>query len=65
MAEFIGQMAALDQERAGLAADVLAVLLEADFGELRHRDQEALLALVEEMAFMPLVEQAVRDVAGD
>src|SRR6266852_6701910 len=57
-------MAALDQEGAGTAPNVLAVLLEADFGQLRHRDQVTLFPLVQEMPFVPLVEQAVRDIAG-
>jgi len=42
MAELVGQMAALDQEGAGTAPHVLAVLREADFGQFRHGDQVAL-----------------------
>ena len=64
MAELIGQMAAFDQEGAGTAPNVLAVLLEADFGQFRHGDQETLFPLVQEVALVPPVEQAVRDIAG-
>ncbi len=56
MAELVGQMAALDQEGAGTTPNVLAVLLEADFGQFRHSDQVTLLPLAQEMAFVPLVE---------
>ena len=64
MAELVGQMAAFDQEGAGATPNVLAVLLEADFGQFGHGDQVALFPLVQEVAFVPPVEQAVRDIAG-
>ena len=64
MTEFAVQMAALDQERAGAAPHVFAVLCEADFGQFWYGDQVALLPLVQQMALVPLVEQTVRNIAG-
>ena len=64
MAEFVRQVTALDQEGAGTAPHVLAVLCEADFGQFRYGDQVAFFPLVQEMALVPLVEQAVRYIAG-
>jgi hypothetical protein len=58
------QMAALDQERAGAAPHVFAVLCEADFGQFWYGDQVALLPLVQQMAFVPFVEQSVGYNAG-
>ena len=64
VAEFVGQMASLDHECAGPASDILAVLLETDFGELRDRDEETFFPLVHEVPFAAPVEQAIRDIAG-
>lgn len=64
MTEFAVQMAALDQERAGAAPHVFAVLCEADFGQFWYGDQVALLPLVQQMAFVPFVEQSVGYNAG-
>jgi hypothetical protein len=64
MTEFVGQMAALDQERAGAAPHVFAVLCEADFGQFWYGDLVALLPLVQQMAFVPFVEQSVGYNAG-
>ena len=64
MAELVRQVTALDQEGAGTAPHVLAVLREADFGQFRYRDQVAFFPLVQEMALVPPIEQTVRYIAG-
>src|SRR6516164_5957249 len=64
MAELVRQMAALDHEGAWPAAHILAVLLETDFGEFGHGDQEGLLSLIQQMPLVAPVEQTIRDISG-
>ena len=59
MAEIVGLMAALDEEGAGIGADVLAALGKPKLGLGRHRDQEFLGPLRGQMARQAAVESRV------